>query len=137
MAKPISTLVHGILDYVTAPTLITLPRLLKMADMPTNILSIAGLGVLGYSVMTRYELGVFKLLPMPTHLTIDVLSGATLMAAPFVFMKGPQRVPAVLYTFLGFGAFEIAAGLLTQTQPSRAADKNPIDNVKDLVTSQA
>lgn len=138
MDRPISTFVHGILDYVTAPTLIMLPRMLKLGNMATNILSAAGLGVLGYSVMTRYELGVFKLLPMKTHLTMDIVSGAALTMAPFLFVKGGlDRMPAVRLTFLGFGLFEIAAGLMTKTQPSPTADESPITNVKNAVASGA
>lgn len=53
MNKPISTLVHGILDYVTAPTLIALPRMMGWGTRVTSLLTGAGAGVLGYSVMTR------------------------------------------------------------------------------------
>ena len=120
MNRPISTKMHGILDYLTAPMLVALPRLLQWDNKLTNILTGAGLGVLGYSLMTRYELGLFKLLPMKWHLALDMMSGAMLAAAPFLLLNDDERDSGVNAILASIGAFEIAAALLTQPQPSLA-----------------
>lgn len=114
--KPISTKLHGVLDYSTGATLIALPRLLKWSESTTKLLTVAGAGTLIYSVFTRYELGVIKVLPMRLHLLLDALSGATLCAAPWTIASDAE--PGEKKALVALGLFEIAASLLTQTQPS-------------------
>lgn len=95
--KPISTKMHGVIDYLTSGTLLVLPR------------------ALGWRPLTRYELGLAKVLPMKAHLALDGMSGALLAAAPFLFRDEKRAVTGAL---AGVGLFEIAASLLTRTQPS-------------------
>jgi hypothetical protein len=80
--KPISTSVHGILDYVSVGALLAAPRLFGWNSAVRQLLSVAALGTLGYSLMTRYGLGLIKALPMQAHLALDAASGALLCAAP-------------------------------------------------------
>ncbi len=123
MFRPISTMVHGILDYVTAPTLIALPRILGWDQKVTLLFNGTGVGVLAYSVLTRYELGLVKVLPMKVHLAIDMASGGMLALSPFILLKKRERNVATTATLVGLGLYEIAAGLLTQTQsPVEQAD---------------
>lgn len=118
MNKPISTKVHGVLDYLTAPTLFTLPRVMGWGKKTTTLLTGAALGLLGYSVLTRYELGLIRVLPMPGHLALDMASGGMLLAAPFTLLDKHERSGPVTAALVGFGVFEVAASLLTQTQPA-------------------
>ena len=118
MKKLISTKTHGILDYLTAPTLLLLPRTLGLSKKVTTLLTGAALGILGYSVITRYELGLFKILPMKGHLTIDMINGAMLAVAPFVLFDEAERNPTLIALLLSLGAFEITTASLTQMQPS-------------------
>ena len=115
MFKPIPTLIHGILDYVTAPTLIALPRMMGWGTRITALLTSAGAGVLGYSVMTRYELGLLKVLPMKTHLMIDMASGGMLALSPLMLKKRERNV-ANIATLVGLGLYEITVAMLTQTR---------------------
>ena len=112
MFKPIPTLVHGILDYVTAPTLIALPRMMGWGTKVTTLLTGAGVGVLGYSVLTRYELGLLKLLPMQVHLMIDTASGGMLALSPLMLNKRERNV-AKIATLVGLGLYETAVAMLT------------------------
>ncbi len=115
MAKPISTRVHGVLDYLTAGTLVAAPRMMGWDDKVTRLLTYAGAGVLGYSLLTRYELGLVKVLPMTGHLALDAGSGALLIAAPFAIVT--HEGPAIAAALVTVGLFEIGASLLTQTKP--------------------
>lgn len=117
MNRPISTKVHGILDYVSVPTLLTLPRVLHWGKSVTNVLTGAAVGILGYSALTRYELGLYKVLPMRTHLMLDMGGGALLTAAPFLLVKRSERTPVTIGFLAGFGLFEVAASLLSQQDP--------------------
>ncbi len=113
--KPISTRTHGLLDYLTAGTLLTLPRMLGWSERATNLLTGAAVGTIGYSLLTRYELGLLKVLPMRAHLALDAMSGAALCASP-LFLEDED--PEVKQTLVALGIFELAASALTQTQPS-------------------
>ena len=113
--KLFSTRVHGVLDYLTAGMLFALPRVFGWSEAVTRLLTNASIGTLVYSVLTRYELGLIKVLPMKGHLTLDALSGGLLCAAPFTFLDEDTPVTGAL---VGLGAFEIMAALITETEPS-------------------
>src|SRR5829696_10175112 len=84
MRKPISTQMHGVLDYLTVATFLTLPRALGCSERFTHAVTAVALGKLGYTLFTRHELGAVKAIPMQAHLAMDVIGGAALAALPFV-----------------------------------------------------
>jgi hypothetical protein len=142
MNKPISTKTHAILDYLTVPTLLVLPRVLGLNKKVLTLLTGTAFGLLSYSMLTRYELGLFKLLPMKGHLAIDMLSGTMLAAAPFALLNKQERTATVMGILLGFGIFEITTASLTQEQPSSASAEDftvtdrlvaGLDKVKETV----
>ena len=120
MQKPIPTKVHGVLDYMTAAFLHTLPRVMGWSDNVTRVLDVAAGGATGYSLFTDYELGLVKALPMKAHLALDALSGAALIGAAAVMDDEDDEVRA---TLAAIGAWEIAAALLTRTKRGGGADE--------------
>ena len=114
-----STRTHGVLDYLSVVLLFVLPRALGWDKTVTRLLTGSALATLTYSLLTRYELGLVKVLPMPVHLTLDGGSGLTLCAAAGVLADEPRPVRLAL---LGLGLFEITASLTTQTQPRSGTD---------------
>ena len=123
--KLISTRTHGVLDLATAATMVALPRLMGWSDMVTRTLTTLGGGALGYSLLTRYEFGLWKVLPMPAHLALDAVSGVTLCASPWLL---PDEDPEVISVLVGMGVFELAAAALTETQPR--LNEEGIDSLK-------
>ena len=116
--RVLSTRVHGIIDYVMGILLLASPYLFGFATggvkqwLPMAL----GLAMLGMSLLTRYELGAIRLIPMPAHLAVDGLSGALLAVSPWLFgFSGEVYAPHLLV-----GLFEIGAALMTQTAPGRA-----------------
>jgi hypothetical protein len=85
--RVIPTQVHGILDYLTGSALLAAPGLLGIKDDPraTLTLRLAGVGATAYSLLTDYELGLMRLLSMPTRLALDAMSGALLATSPWLF----------------------------------------------------
>ena len=73
-----------------------------------------GAGALLYSLLTDYELGLVRALPMTLHLGLDFCSGALLAVSPWLFGFADD----VWLPHVAFGLFEIGAALLTQTLPS-------------------
>ena len=113
MAKPITTKAHGILDYLTVATALALPRLLGWSKDATRFMTLAGLGTLAFSLLTKYELGVFKVLPVKAHLALDVMSALTLLAAPTLL--GEKGATAAMIR--GMGVMELGVVSLTETKP--------------------
>jgi len=111
----ISTHTHGILDYIVGVALIVAPWLFRFADSgaETWVPVALGAAALVYSLLTRYELGVVKLIPFKTHLTFDFISGVLLATSPWIF--GFAHI--VYLPHLLVGLFEIFASLCTRTVP--------------------
>jgi hypothetical protein len=112
----IPTKVHGVMDYLMGILLIASPWLFDFnrGGMETWIPVILGVGALVYSVMTDYELGLTRTLTMPTHLTLDLISGILLAASPWIFGFADY----VYLPHLVLGIVEIGASLMTKREPS-------------------
>lgn len=135
MVKLFSTKAHGALDYLTAGTLVALPRALGWSQDVTKWMTGMALGTLVYSAVTRYELGLFKWLPVKGHLTLDALNGGLFCLAPLIFPKEDSTVKGVL---VGMGLFEIMASLTTETEPSLSEQSAEfVDQVVDQIQNPA
>lgn len=115
----IPTKVHGVLDYLSALALLAAPNIFGFEDVggaAVWIPRILGIAILLMALLTRYELGVAKLIPMPLHLVIDVIVSMFLAASPFVFnfVNNPSNV-WMPHIVVGIVTFIIT--LLTQTEP--------------------
>lgn len=116
--KLFSTRTHGVLDYSSVVLLLVLPRALGWSKPVTSLLTGSALATLVYSLLTRYELGAVKRLPMPAHLALDRASGLALCAAAGTMKDEPAPVRAAL---LGLGLFEVTASLTTDSVPAPEA----------------
>ena len=118
--RVVPTSVHGVVDYVWSLLLLSSPWVLGYADAsPATWLPVAfGLAGILYSLGTDYELGLFPLIGMRTHLGIDLLAGVSLAASPWLFGFAGR----VCWPHLAFGLFAVAASLLTETQPASAGN---------------
>ena len=116
----IPTRVHGVLDYLTAGVLIAAPSVLNVRPhgMQRWLPVALGVGTIGYSLLTDYELGLFKVIPMPMHLALDAANGALLAASPWLFGFAEETSAP----HLALGLFEIAVTASSQATPARAAD---------------
>ena len=115
----IPTRIHGMMDYAMGLLLIAAPWLFRFnrGGAETWVPVILGIGAIGYSMLTRYELGALPLIDMPIHLMLDGASGLFLAASPWLFgFADYVWIPHVV-----FGLLEVGASLMTQTQPGYAA----------------
>lgn len=113
----LTTAVHGVLDYVIGIALIAAPWVLGFADGGPAmwVPIIIGAGVICYSLLTAYELGVVPAISMPAHLALDIVGGAVLALSPWLF----QFQDEVWIPHFVVGLLEIGAGFMTKTTPSR------------------
>lgn len=113
------TRIHGALDYLMGLLLIASPWLFGFADVGGAAVwlpVVLGLGALGYSLFTDYELGLVRTIPMPTHLMLDLGSGALLAVSPWLF----GFAEAVWVPHLVLGLIEVGAALTTEKSPKDA-----------------
>lgn len=115
MNNLISTKAHGVLDYLTVGTLLALPRALGWDKKVTTWMTGMAGGTLLYTALTRYELGLIKVLPMRGHLWLDAMSGLAFCAAPLLL---PDEEQLVVGSLVAIGVFELAAALTTEPRPA-------------------
>jgi hypothetical protein len=115
----IPTRTHGVIDYLMGALLILAPYLLGFADGTAAqwIPQVVGAALIGASLLTDYELGVVRVIPMPVHLFLDVAVGALLAVSPWLFGFADR----VAWPHLILGLLEIGMGLTTSTTPATAA----------------
>jgi len=114
-----TTRTHGVLDYLMGALLVVVPYIIGFADGTAAqwIPQILGAALIGASILTDYELGVVRMIPMPVHLFLDVAAGVLLAASPWLFGFGHH----VFWPHRILGLLEIGAGLMTLTRPETAA----------------
>jgi len=111
----VSTRTHGMIDYIAGIVIIASPWLFGFADGSAAqwVPVVVGVLLLGSSLMTDYELGAVRMIPMPVHLGFDLVAGLLLAASPWLFGFSDR----VWLPHLLLGAFEIMASLITRTVP--------------------
>ena len=83
----IPTKFHAPLDYIVGAALIASPWIFQFSEhtAATVVPIVLGIGLIAYSLITDYELGVWKVAPMAVHNLIDIAAGALLAASPWIF----------------------------------------------------
>ncbi|HEU0301205.1 MAG TPA: SPW repeat protein [Longimicrobium sp.] len=109
------TRVHGMLDYLLGALLIASPWVFGFgAGGAESWVPVAlGAGIVLYSLLTDYELGVVKRLQMPVHLLLDAVGGLLLAVSPWLF--GFDTLVWTPHVALGLAQVAIAA--VTNTVP--------------------
>ena len=118
----IPTKVHGVLDYVVGVALIAAPWLFGFAGMggaAVIIPIVLGVGLIVYSLFTKYEWGPFGVIPMPVHLVFDILASLFLALSPWIFGFANQA-PNVWLPHVIVGAAVIVVVLFSQPQPQES-----------------
>ncbi|MCU0466601.1 MAG: hypothetical protein MUF38_18795 [Anaerolineae bacterium] len=115
----IATKIHGVFDYVIAVALLLAPTLFGFEDLggaAVWVPRVLGIGIMVMSLLTRYELGVVNVIPMTTHLFIDIAAASFLTLSPFIF--GFSSTPDNMWVpHIVFGIAYLTVALLTQTHP--------------------
>ena len=111
----ISTKVHGTMDYISGLLIIVSPWLFGFNDGSAAqwTIIIIGLVLMLTSILTNYETGIIKVMPMPAHLSMDIIAGIVLIVSPWLFGFNDR----VIWPYIIFGLFEIGAGLTTKKTP--------------------
>jgi uncharacterized membrane protein HdeD (DUF308 family) len=112
----IPTKFHAPLDYIVGVALIASPWIFQFSEhtAATVVPIVLGIGLIAYSLITDYELGVWKIAPMAVHNLIDIVAGAFLALSPWLFgfadesanVWVPHVVVGLAAVFLGLATIQ-------------------------------
>lgn len=117
----LTTYVHGILDYIVGAALIVAPNIFGFSEvggMAVLLPRVLGVAAIVVSLLTNYEWGLMKVIPMRVHLGIDFLSGALLAASPWLFAFATDPANAWM-PHVVFGLAEILVVFVSQREPGQ------------------
>ena len=111
----IPTRYHAPLDYIVGAVLIAAPWIFQFSDVDaaTAVSIVLGAGLIAYSLVTNYELGVWKVAPMAVHNLIDVVAGTLLAASPWLFGFSDEGAETWV-PFVVIGVAAVFLGLTTK-----------------------
>lgn len=114
----ISTRTHGVIDYVVGILLIAAPYVLGFDNggPAHRVPMVLGASAILYSLLTRYELGLVKFIPMPVHLGLDAFSGILLLVSPWLL----RFADLIWWPHVVVGIAEILVVLMTKRVPRRS-----------------
>lgn len=114
----IPTRIHGPVDYIVGVVLIAAPWIFQFSEhtAATVVPILLGIGLILYSLITNYELGVFRVLPMAGHNVLDIIAGVFLAASPWIFGFADESANVwVPHVIAGIAA--VGLGLVTEQHP--------------------
>jgi len=113
----IPTRLHAPLDYIVGAVLVAAPWIFQFSgDAAATAVSIVlGVGLIAYSLITNYELGVWKVASMAVHNLIGIVAGALLAVSPWIFGFADKGANYWL-PFVVIGVAAIFLGLTTKQQ---------------------
>src|SRR5215210_4427845 len=105
---------HAILDYLWGIAFFMAPNTLGFAndEAATAFSKARGGGMVATSLLTRYELGLIKVIPFNMHLLLDLMGALFGLAAPWLlkFDKNEKARNAAI----AFSLFELGAVLFSK-----------------------
>jgi hypothetical protein len=116
---------HAIADYAVGALLIIVATAVGGSSGAVGTGVVVGATVLLVSMLTRYPLGVAKVLPFPVHSGGDYLAAALLLSAPWAlnFSSGDAGLTAF---YVAAGAAVLLVSLVTNYQYSPKRSWVPI-----------
>lgn len=135
--KILSSRTHTIIGAVVGVVLIVAPWLLGFSDVPAarNVAIGVGIFVLLSELTTRSPASPIKVVPMRTHLVVDVVTGIFLAASPWLFGFADDKTNAWL-PHLIVGILIVGYALLTQPTDSNREGVD-VDGVRSTPGSRA
>ena len=114
---------HAVADYAVGAGLIIIALAVGGTSGAVGTGVVVGVTVLVVSMLTRYPLGVFKVLPFTIHSAGDYLAAALLLIAPFALnFTGSDAGLAAVYVVAGIAV--LAVSLVTNYQYSDKREWN-------------
>jgi hypothetical protein len=127
---------HAIADYAVAALLIVVPLAAGGSDKAVAAGVTVGIVVALVSMMTKYPLGVVKLLPFTIHSAGDYLAAALLVVSPFALgFDGSDGGLTAFYIAAGLAVLAVSLITNYQYSPKRQSTEETVDVQRVVTTS--
>jgi hypothetical protein len=73
-----------VLDYGLALFFFLAPSIFGFSDLPATLSYVIGAAYIVVSLLTRYPLGVWKVIPFPTHGVLETIMAVSWVAMPWL-----------------------------------------------------
>jgi hypothetical protein len=83
--KILNPTIHGSLDYGLALLFLILPPLLDFSEPAARVSYVIGVIYIATSAITRYPLGLIKILPFPIHGVLESVMAVAWIIFPWLF----------------------------------------------------
>jgi hypothetical protein len=108
---PISRFLHGAIEYVAGVLLIAAPFLFSFeSDAATAVAVVAGVVVLIIASSTDGPTSLINSIPTATHVVLDFVLAAVLIAAPFLFSFSDEVNPTAFFLLIGVAHLLVTIG---------------------------
>ena len=113
MNRTISTKTHGMIDYTWASAAGSLPSMMGHATETARLIRNVGAASTANAIVTNYEAGLMKIMPMKAHLAFDFIMFGALVLSPLFLPASERRYAAFP---MALGALGLLTTLLTETE---------------------
>ena len=110
--KVINNKMHGVLDYVTVLCFFASPSIFGLAGIPAYLSYALAVVHLLMTVLTNFEFGVAKIIPLKLHKYVEMVVGPVLLVISWVL--GFSDDVKARSIFMVAGVVIILVGLLSQ-----------------------
>ena len=124
LVKLLPAWLHAVADYAVAATLIVVALAVGGTDKAVATGVVVGVVVAVVSLMTKYPLGLVKVLPFTVHSAGDYLAAALLVLAPFVLSFNDSDSGLTAF-YVVEGIAVLAVSLITNYQYSEKRQVRP------------
>jgi hypothetical protein len=107
--KLLNPAVHGLLDYVLAAAFLLLPAVLGFSPGAATVSHIIGIAYAGVSLLTKYPLGLLKLIPFPVHGVLESIMAGAWIVLPWMLGFQDDSVARTFFMIAGVGLLLVAA----------------------------
>jgi hypothetical protein len=117
---PISSFIHGAVEYAEGVLFIAAPFLLGFdADAATAVSIVVGVGILIVTASSDLPTGLAKAIPVVIHAVLDFVVAVVLVASPFLFGFSDESTPTAF--FIALGVVHLLLTIGTRFLPAREA----------------
>lgn len=107
--KILNPSIHGVLDYTLAGAFLLAPTLLNFSGNAALLAYVIGVLFMGASIVTRYPLGLIKLIPFPIHGVIETAMAVGFIASPWLFAFSGELLARNFFVVSGASVLVIVA----------------------------
>jgi hypothetical protein len=116
----ISSKIHGIIDYIVVLFLVASPSLFGLPEFTACCTYILAGIHLTLTVLTDFEVGLFKVIPFKIHGMIELIVSLTLVG--FAFYLGGREGDLARNFYLGFGIAVFLTWLISDYKVIESSD---------------